>query len=103
MKTTTEAIEQVEQTEQFEVVKKGKPMFTINKDMLVVSTTNMSVNPISENYDAMKLFLDNNFSTLEAYFNDDHNRGIAFHECGYNGKARDEFVREWFEKGVRVF
>ena len=103
MKIETEAIEQVEQTEQFEGVKKGKTMYTISKDMLVVSTTNMSANPVSENYDAIKLFLDNNFSTLEDYFNDENNHGIAFHECGFSGKAQDEFIQSWMDNGVRVF
>ena len=103
MKIETEAIEQVEQTEQFEGVKKGKTMYTISKDMLVVSTTNMSANPVSENYDAIKLFLDNNFSTLEDYFNDENNHGIAFHECGFSGKAQDEFIQSWMDSGVRVF
>ena len=107
---TIETIEKVEEKgeaimkmEEMEKMEESKPMFTISKDMLVVSTTNMSVNPVSEDYDAMKLFLDNNFSTLEDYFNDENNHGIAFHECGFSGKAQDEFVEEWFEKGVRVF
>ena len=86
-----------------EQIVNSKPMFTINKDMLVVSTTNMSANPVSENYDAMKLFLDNNFSTLENYFNDENNHGIAFHECGFSGKAQDEFIQSWMDNGVRVF
>ena len=124
---TIETVEQIEQIEKIETIEQGenimtenietiatefveteqaeqsKHMFTISKDMLVVSTTNSASNPVSENYDAMKLFLDNNFSTLEDYFNDENNYGIAFHECGFSGKAQDEFVEEWLENGVRVF
>ena len=110
---TIEKIEKIEQVEEkgeaimkmeeMEEMEQSKRMFTISKDMLVVSTTNMSANPISEDYDAMKLFLDNNFSTLENYFNDENNHGIAFHECGFSGKAQDEFVQSWMDIGVRVF
>ena len=110
---TIEQIEQIETIEQMEEngeaimkmeeMEQSKPMFTISKDMLVVSTINMSANPVSEDYDAMKLFLDNNFSTLENYFNDENNHGIAFHECGFSGKAQDEFIQSWMDNGVRVF
>ena len=102
-----ETIEQVEEKGEgimtIEQAEQSNPMFTISKDMLVASTTNMSANPISENYDAMKLFLDNNFSALEDYFNDGNNHGIAFHECGFSGKAQDEFIQDWKDNGVRVF
>ena len=94
---------EMKMAKQIEQVEQSKPMFTINKDMLVVSTTNMSANPVSENCDAMKLFLNNNFSTLENYFNDENNHGIAFHECGFSGKAQDEFIQSWVDSGVRVF
>ena len=105
----TEQIETIEEVEEkgedimTEKVEQSKHTFTISKDMLVVPTTNMSANPASENYDAMKLFLDNNFSTLENYFNDENNHGIAFHECGFSGKAQDEFIQAWADNGVRVF
>ena len=105
-----ETIEQIEQVEEkgegimtIEQVEQSKPMFTISKDMLVVETTNSTSNPISEDYDAIKLFLDNNFSTLEDYFNDENNHGIAFHECGFSGKAQDEFIQSWMNSGVKVF
>ena len=51
----------------------------------------------------MKLFLENNRETLESYHNSDDNYGITFIECGYNGKAQDEFVQGWADNGVRVF
>ena len=78
-------------------------MYTINSNMEIMKTETVRCNPASYSYDAIKLFLRNNSSLLEDYLNDDDNRSIAFHECGYNRKAQDEFVREWFEKGVRVF
>ena len=78
-------------------------MYTINSNMEIMKTETVRCNPASYSYDAIKLFLRNNSSLLEDYLNDDDNRSIAFHECGDNRKAQDEFVREWFEKGVRVF
>ena len=115
IKMTNETIEEIEEVEQIEKyipeselseskkIMKGRTMYTINSNMEIMKTETVRCNPASYSYDAIKLFLNNNLSLLEDYFNDDYNRGIAFHECGYNGKARDEFVREWFEKGVRVF
>ena len=101
---TIETIEQIKQTEQFEGVKKGKPMFTINKDMLVVETDKDFSNPLSYDKEAIQLFLDNNKYALERYFNDNENNyGISFYECGYNGTAQDEFIQGWAENGVRVF
>ena len=109
---TIEEIEEVEQIEKYipeselsesKKIMKGRTMYTINSNMEIMKTETLRCNPASYSYDAIKLFLNNNLSLLEDYFNDDDNRGIAFHECGYNGKAQDEFVREWFEKGVRVF
>ena len=92
-----EEIEQAEQAEQ------SKPMFTISKDMVVVETINLYSNPSSYSYEAMKLFLDNNFNNMKEYFEDGNNNGIAFYECGYNGAAQQDFIKEWLENGVRVF
>ena len=99
MKIETIATEFVE-TEQIE---QGKPMFTINKDLAVVETTATWSNPLSYDKNAMELFLKNNLETLESYHNSNENYGIAFHECGYNGRAQDEFVQAWADNGVRVF
>ena len=104
MKTTTEAIEQVEQIEQFEGVKKGKTMYTISKEMSVVETDKDFSNPLSYDKGAIQLFLDNNKYALERYFNDNENNyGIAFYECGFNGSAQQDFIREWMDEGVKVF
>ena len=105
-------IEEIEQIEKYipeselsesKKIMKGRTMYTINSNMEIMKTETVRCNPSSYSYDAIKLFLNNNLSLLEDYFNDDHNRGIAFHECGYNGKARDEFIRSWKDNGVRVF
>ena len=102
VKTTENYIPESELSESKKIMR-GRTMYTINSNMEIMKTETVRCNPASYSYDAIKLFLNNNLSLLEDYFNDDDNRGIAFHECGYNRKARDEFVREWFEKGVRVF
>lgn len=33
----------------------------------------------------------------------DNNYGLAFYECGYNGKAQQEFIESWAEIGVCIF
>ena len=110
MKTTTESIEAIEVQEKgegimtIEQAKQSKPMFTINKEMLVVETDEDFSNPLSYDKEAIQLFLDNNKYALERYFNDNENNyGISFYECGYNGTAQDEFVKGWEENGVKVF
>ena len=92
-----------EEFEQNKEIEQGKPMFTINKDLVVVETTETWSNPLSSNRDMMKLFLEHNRETLENYFNSDDNYGISFYECGYNGKAQDEFIQGWLDNGVKVF
>ena len=81
----------------------SKPMFTINRDLVVVETTETWSNPLSSDRDMMKLFLENNRETLESYHNSEDNYGISFYACGYNGRAQDEFVQGWADNGVRVF
>ena len=99
----TETLETIsEEFEQSKEIEQGKPMYTINRDMVVVETTATWSNPLSSDRDMMKLFLDNNRETLESYHNSDDNYGISFYECGYNGKAQDEFVQGWADNGVRV-
>ena len=91
-------------TEQVEIEKIEKgTMYTINREMVVVETTEDFSNPLSYDKDALEMFLKNNRETLEDYFNDENNHGIAFHECGFSGKAQDEFVQSWKDEGVRVF
>ena len=108
---TLETIEKVEEKgeaimkmEEMEKMEESKPMFTINKDMLVVETDKDFSNPLSYDKEAIQLFLDNNKYALERYFNDNENNyGIVFYECGYNGAAQQDFIKEWMEEGVKVF
>ena len=91
------------EVKEIEQIEEGKPMFTINKDLVVVETTETWSNPLSYDKNAMELFLDNNKYALERYFNDNENNyGISFYECGYNGTAQDEFIKGWKENGVKV-
>ena len=85
-------------------IMKGRKMYTINKNMQIVETPTVRCNPSSYEYDALKLFLDNNRETLDSYFNDNENNyGISVYACGFNGTAQDEFVQGWADNGVRVF
>ena len=81
-----------------------KPMYTINRDLVVVETDKDFSNPLSYDKNEMDLFLKNNRETLESYFNDNENNyGISVYACGYNGSAQDEFINGWAENGVQVF
>ena len=109
---TIEAVEAVETTGKYipdnelaesKKIMKGRTMYTINKDMKIVKTATVRCNPSSYDYNALKLFLDNNLELLERYFDDEDRYGIAFYACGYNGTAQDEFVEGWAEVGVQVF
>ena len=81
---------------------KNEKMYTINRDMKVVETTETWSNPLSYDKNAMELFLKNNLETLESYHNSDDNYGLSFYACGYNGRAQDEFIQGWADNGVRV-
>ena len=111
-------IETIEEVEEFEVsgkyipenelleskkIMKGRIMYTINKNMEIVETKTVRCNPSSYDYNALKLFLENNKELLEDYFNPDDNYGIGFYACGYDGRAQQEFAQAWADKGVRVF
>ena len=80
-----------------------KPMYTINKDLAVVETTNLFSNPISQDYNALIMFLKNHSETLKEYHDSNENYGIAFYECGYNGTEQQIFIQEWMDAKVRVF
>ena len=87
-----------------EQIVNSKPMFTINKDMLVVETDEDFSNPLSYDKEAIQLFLYHNKYSLERYFNDNENNyGIGFYACGYDGRAQQEFAQSWADSGVRVF
>ena len=40
---------------------------------------------------------------LEIQLNSEDNFRLAFYECGYNGKAQQEFIESWAEIGVCIF
>ena len=132
MKTTTESIEAIEEQEKGENIMtnetletleteqvgkyipadelveskrimKGRTMYTINKNMEIVKTVTVRCNPSSYDYDALKLFLDNNRELLEEYHNSENNYGIGFYACGYDGRAQQEFAQSWADSGVRIF
>ena len=114
-------IEQIEEVEEVKEVKtlgkyipdnelaeskkimKGRTMFTINKDMEIVKTETVRCNPSSYDYNALKVFLDNNSELLKEYHNSENNYGIGFYACGYDGRAQQEFAQAWADNGVMVF
>ena len=103
-KMKTEQIETIsEEFEQNKEIEQGKPMYTINRDMKVVETTNVFSNPLSQDYNALTMFLKNHLETLKEYHDSNENYGIAFHECGYNGIEQQIFIQEWMDAKVRVF
>ena len=107
-----ETIEEIETTEKYipadelaesKRIMQGRTMYTINKDFMIVETKTVRCNPSSYDYNALKLFLENNKELLEDYFNSDDNYGIGFYACGYNGTAQNEFAQDWADSGVMVF
>ena len=86
------------------IIMRGRTMYTINKDFMIVETPTVRCNPSSYSYEALELFLKNNKELLESYFNDDENNyGISVYACGFNGTAQDEFTQDWADSGVMVF
>ena len=103
-KMKTEQIETIsEEFEQNKEIEQGKPMFTIGRDLVVVETTKDFSNPLSYDKNAIELFLKNNLETLEEYHNSEDNFALSFYACEYNGKAQQEFIKDWADNGVRVF
>ena len=92
-----------EEFEQNKEIANSKHMFTISRDLVVVETTNLFSNPISQDYNALTMFLKNHLETLKEYHDSNENYGIAFHECGYNGIEQQIFIQEWMDAKVRVF
>ena len=118
MTIETEQVEQVEIIEEVKTTGKyipddelaeskrimaGRTMYTINKNMEIVETPTVRCNPSSYDYNALKLFLENNLELLKKYHNSDDNYGIGFYACGYDGRAQQEFAQDWADNGVMVF
>ena len=109
---TIEEVEEVEQVGKYipadelaesKRIMKGRTMYTINKNMEIVETPTVRCNPSSYDYNALKLFLENNRELLSEYHNSEDNYGIGFYACGYDGRAQQEFAQDWADNGVRVF
>ena len=115
MKENIETIEEVEEVEEVgkyipadelaesKRIMRGRTMYTINKDMEIVKTETVRCNPSSYDYNALKVFLDNNSELLKEYHNSENNYGIGFYACGYDGRAQQEFAQAWADNGVMVF
>lgn len=102
VKTTGKYIPDDELAESKRIMR-GRTMYTINKDFMIVETETVRCNPSSYSYEALELFLKNNKELLDSYFNSDDNYGISFYACGYDGRAQQEFAQAWADNGVRVF
>lgn len=117
MKELVEVVEAVEEVEEVEQVGKyipadelaeskrimrGRTLYTINRDFMIVETKTVRCNPSSYSYEALEVFLKNNKELLESYFNSDDNYGISVYACGYDGRAQQEFTQAWADNGVRV-
>ena len=84
-------------------IMRGRTMYTINKDFMIVETPTVRCNPSSYSYEALEVFLKNNKELLDSYFSSDENYGIGFYACGYDGRAQQEFAQDWADNGVDVF
>ena len=102
VKTTGKYIPDNELAESKRIMK-GRTMYTINKNMEIVETPTVRCNPSSYDYNALKLFLENNRELLSEYHNSEDNYGIGFYACGFNGTAQQEFAQAWADSGVLVF
>ena len=102
IKTTGKYIPELELAESKRIMK-GRIMYTINKNMEIVETPTVRCNPSSYDYNALKLFLENNLELLKEYHNSEDNYGIGFYACGYDGRAQQEFAQSWADSGVLVF
>lgn len=60
--------------------------------------------PCGENLEAVKAFVEACGDIIADKLEDtEHNYGLAFYACGYDGKAQQEFISSWAEEGVSVF
>ena len=52
---------------------------------------------------ALKKFVKSELEVLLDKKESDSNYGLAFHACGYNGQAQQEYIDYWEKQGVSVF
>ena len=48
-------------------------------------------------------FVKNDLNILLDKLDSDDNYGLAFHACGYNAQAQQDYIDGWAEEGVTVF
>lgn len=48
-------------------------------------------------------FVKEDLDVLLNKISNDDNYGLAFHACGYNGQAQQDYIDSWAELGVTVF
>lgn len=48
-------------------------------------------------------FVKEDLNILLDKINSDDNYGLAFHACGYNGQAQQDYIEYWNRLGVSVF
>lgn len=55
------------------------------------------------NIKGLMKFVKEDLNILLDKMNSDDNYGLAFHACGYNGQAQQDYIDSWAEIGVTVF
>lgn len=48
-------------------------------------------------------FVKEDLDVLLEKINSDDNFGLAFHACGYDGQAQQDYIESWADLGVTVF
>ena len=48
-------------------------------------------------------FVKEDLGVLLEKINSDDNFGLAFHACGYDGQAQQDYIESWADLGVTVF
>ena len=51
----------------------------------------------------LKKFVKEDLDVLLDKISSDDNYGLAFHACGYDGQAQQDYIESWAELGVTVF
>ena len=52
---------------------------------------------------ALKKFVKSELDVLLDKKESDSNHGLAFHACGYNGQAQQEYISYWEKQGLIIF
>lgn len=54
-------------------------------------------------FQGVREFTRENLDLLLEQMESEDNYGLAFHSCGYNGNAQNDFCDYWRDRGVSVF